>query len=151
MIVTRPRAEHDSTVAPPPVSPHPLRARVVLPRAASSAPSARALVAAACGHLHGRVDLGDVAVVTGELVGNAVQHTAAPAGLPDTLTVAIVVTHGELRVEIGDRDPRVPARRDSAPLDEHGRGLGLVAALCDGLFTQTSAEGKRTIARWHLA
>lgn len=79
-----------------------------------------------------------VALVASELVTNAVRVTCAPASPlagPGEAGQAIVAmrlrsTPAGLFVEVWDRDPRPPVLTHAAALDENGRGLALVAALC---------------------
>jgi anti-sigma regulatory factor (Ser/Thr protein kinase) len=72
----------------------------------------------------------DVAVLlTSELFGNSVRHghSGGPGG---TVTVAVLVSDGLVRVEVTDQSgPGVPWIRQAGRDEEGGRGLGLVAAL----------------------
>ncbi|GAA0909353.1 ATP-binding protein [Streptomyces thermoalcalitolerans] len=70
----------------------------------------------------------DVLLVVSELVTNALVHARPPATLrlrrvPDGACRAV-------RVEVTDQGPAAPPEPCAAPdPDEHGRGLGIVAAL----------------------
>jgi anti-sigma regulatory factor (Ser/Thr protein kinase) len=65
----------------------------------------------------------DVEVVVSELVTNAV--------LAGSLMLQLYLDRapGRLRIEVSDDASGWPARRDSSPADDHGRGLTIVAAL----------------------
>lgn len=94
-----------------------------LPRTPTAPRVARRLAAAVarasgCGHL-----AEDAALVTSELVTNAVQHASGP------ISLTIGVTGGALRIEVGDGSPVLPTRRDPLPTAPEGRGLPLIDAL----------------------
>ena len=75
------------------------------------------------------------ALVVSELATNAVVHARTP------FEVRLVVAAGVVRIEVHDRTGRRPTRRRS---DEHatsGRGLGLVAELCDAWGVDADADG----------
>jgi anti-sigma regulatory factor (Ser/Thr protein kinase) len=65
----------------------------------------------------------DVEVVVSELVTNAV--------LAGSLMLQLYLDSGpgRLRIEVSDDAAGWPARRDTSPADDHGRGLTIVAAL----------------------
>ena len=70
------------------------------------------------------VDLDVAALLTSELVTNAIRREPGP-----TVTVAITCSRAELRVDVHDTSRRLPVLAD-APVDaEAGRGLMLVATL----------------------
>jgi hypothetical protein len=46
------------------------------------------------------------------------------------ITVRLVVTADSLVIEVWDRDPSTPVAKDAAAVDEAGRGLFIVNALC---------------------
>lgn len=82
-------------------------------------------------------DLAEVAcLLTSELVANAVVHASAPVELVvdlDDVRLAIEVIDGS------DDQPRPEVAR---PLDEHGRGLAMVASLADEWGIAPSCGGK---------
>jgi anti-sigma regulatory factor (Ser/Thr protein kinase) len=120
---------------------------LVLPREKRSAPIARALAAAVCRDID-NLDADDVELVTDELVANTALHAAAPNNAPDTVTVAIALTKHEMRLEVGDSDPRLPTERHTTPDAESGRGMSLVHALCHRHGVQARDDGKITWASW---
>ena len=108
-----------------------------LPHAPTSVALARRFVAATL-HRWGLDALVEVvALLTGELVTNAIVHTpATPIGL--------VVGWGDqvVRVEVHDASLRLPRlNRLAASDDEAGRGLGLVAALATRWGVDVDAGG----------
>jgi anti-sigma regulatory factor (Ser/Thr protein kinase) len=89
--------------------------------------AARGFVAAVLGDGH---PCRDVAVLlASELFGNSVRHSAS--ALPgETVTVAVSVLRGVIRVEVTDRGgPGTPQPRPAGPDAEGGRGLALVEEL----------------------
>ena len=83
------------------------------------------------------VDPDVVALLTSELVTNAIRREDSPA-----VRVAVKCSSGQLRVEVHDssRDMPVPA---DAPADaENGRGLIIVAALADEWGFYPTRRGK---------
>ncbi|MCY0932104.1 ATP-binding protein [Streptomyces sp. H27-H1] len=80
----------------------------------------------------------DVALVAGELVANAAEHTPGADRLVlevygETLAVLTVCDRGV--------DPRAVAARTADPQDTDGRGLLLVSALAAGWFAQPVSGG----------
>jgi PAS domain S-box-containing protein len=79
----------------------------------------------------------DARLLVSEVLTNAIRHAHGPVGLrlrlsdPDLLTV-----------EVNDRSPRLPGRRQAATEDESGRGLLLVEALADSWGTRPADDGK---------
>ncbi|MBD0740426.1 ATP-binding protein [Streptomyces sp. CBMA29] len=67
--------------------------------------------------------LDDVALLTTEVVTNAIRHTRAACA------VAVRWTGTRVRVEVTDVDPRRPSPREEAADAEDGRGLLLIASL----------------------
>jgi signal transduction histidine kinase len=94
----------------------------------------------------------DVELLVSELLSNAVKATgafAAPASSPeprdDRGAVVIVrfrLAGTDLYVEVSDSDPAPPVPADPAELDQHGRGLHLVAALSDDWGHYAAETGK---------
>ncbi|MFJ4908588.1 ATP-binding protein [Streptomyces sp. NPDC093249] len=72
-----------------------------------------------------------------ELVANVVRH------VPDRrCTILILREPYGLRVEVADDVPGAVPAKVAGPLDEHGRGLFLVAAVTDRWGTEERADGK---------
>ena len=77
-------------------------------------------------------------LVMSELVTNAVKATGTVNPTPRwgdlhslaLISVRLVVTTDSLVIEAWDRDPRPPVLREAAEIDEAGRGLLIVEALC---------------------
>lgn len=92
----------------------------------------------------------DVAVVTSELVGNAVRHGTP---LDGGLLVRWRLTGEAVAVEVvdgggGDGPPRELAAHDADPLDTCGRGLSIVEELARRWGTSVDTAGHRTV--WAL-
>ncbi|KUF14792.1 MULTISPECIES: ATP-binding protein [Streptomyces] len=87
---------------------------------------------------------GDAALITSELMTNALLH----GSLRDRLIrVRITLTAGALRIEVTDpRGERLPEPRFAALSDQFGRGLLLVAALADRWGCEPRAVGKTVYA-----
>ncbi|MDX3854213.1 ATP-binding protein [Streptomyces sp. AK02-01A] len=88
----------------------------------------------------------DAVLVTSELVGNAVRHTAAG---PDRLTIEIDAHHVVVSVHDSEDDRggvRPPALSDRDPLAESGRGLRLVEMLTRRWYVEATATGKAVVA-----
>ena len=83
-----------------------------------------------------------------ELFGNSLRHSRS--GAPgETITVAVRVRDGVVRVEITDRvGPGVPELHEAGQDAEGGRGLGLVAALSARWGWQR--RGGRTVTWFEL-
>jgi anti-sigma regulatory factor (Ser/Thr protein kinase) len=118
-----------------------------LPGRPESAATARALVRQILGENH--PSTGDAMVIVSELVGNAVAHTRSgqPGG---TVTVAVELSAQPPAVCIRVDDaggPTVPVPAAATPGDEHGRGLGIVAALAAEWGTEHSETGTATWCR----
>jgi anti-sigma regulatory factor (Ser/Thr protein kinase) len=101
----------------------------VLPGIPESAGVARCHVRVALDY-HGLGDYADdAAVITSELVGNAVQH----AGMGGTETFAVTLTRvrspDAVVVVVADSSPHPPVRRETTAGSERGRGLQVVEAL----------------------
>ncbi|TXR51594.1 ATP-binding protein [Quadrisphaera setariae] len=92
----------------------------------------------------------DVAVVTSELVGNAVRHGSP---LDGGLLVRWRVTGDEVAVEVvdgggGDGPPRELSAHDADPMDVCGRGLYIVEEIARRWGTTVDTAGHRTV--WAL-
>lgn len=79
------------------------------------------------------------ALVVTELVTNAVLHADTA-----TVTVEVTDTRDGLRIAVTDDDPgHLPTwTGDPRPMDQHGRGLRIVARLCDRLCCTTGPQSK---------
>ncbi|MGW1006482.1 ATP-binding protein [Streptomyces sp. NPDC002520] len=78
----------------------------------------------------------DLKLLTGELVANSVTYTKAAC------VVCVRWTGERLRVEVTDIDPMPVDLSQALPMDEHGRGLFLVAALATDWGSEPCAVGK---------
>ncbi|MFC7732696.1 ATP-binding protein [Actinomadura keratinilytica] len=74
-------------------------------------------------------------LVVSELVGNVIRHAKGP------LRVRLLRSR-TLICEVSDGSLTTPLIRRSAPTDEGGRGLQLIAALCQRWGTRYTANGK---------
>jgi anti-sigma regulatory factor (Ser/Thr protein kinase) len=108
-----------------------------LPALASSSSAARAFLRAALQtwELDG---FGEVTeLLTTELVANVVRHVGAP------MTVRALRQPTTIRVEVDDPSPEPPVAKNPELLDDHGRGLLMIAALADEWgVTQHPGDGK---------
>ncbi|MFD6421351.1 ATP-binding protein [Streptomyces sp. NPDC060198] len=82
--------------------------------------------------------LEDVALVTSELLTNAVRH----AGY-GPISVAAELNDGRVRIEVCDSSPVLPKAGLPGADDENGRGLPIVAALAARHDVEATASGKR--------
>jgi len=124
-----------------------VRESVTLAGQAQRARVVRALVAAVLGPGHPCTD--DAVLLASEIFGNSVRHSRS--GDPgETVTVAVKVTGGVVRVEVTDRSgPRVPELTSAGQDEEGGRGLELVV----GLATRWGwrRRGGRTVTWFELS
>jgi DNA-binding NarL/FixJ family response regulator len=82
-------------------------------------------------------DLLDVVnLLVSELVTNAVVHGHSEA------EVSVILTPTALRVEVADRDERLPERKEATQWDTSGRGLALVDSLSQRWGAHPAAGGK---------
>lgn len=99
--------------------------------------AARRLVAQGCaGAATGPECADSAALMTSELVTNAVTH-----GRGD-ITLGFLVAGLLVRVEVGDDDARRPTLRDVGDDGESGRGMLIVQALSSGWGVQDRPPGK---------
>ncbi|PBC84289.1 MULTISPECIES: ATP-binding protein [unclassified Streptomyces] len=84
-------------------------------------------------------------LVAGELLSNAVQHAG-----PSAITVVARCDGNAIRIEVSDSSPDLPRPRSPNEVDEHGRGLLIVAALADRYAVEPTESGKRCWAEIHL-
>jgi anti-sigma regulatory factor (Ser/Thr protein kinase) len=91
------------------------------------------------------VDIEVAALLTSELVTNAITHGRILRGDGDGGTVTLIIRSSEdqLRVEVYDTSHAPPVPGDSVPVDaEHGRGLQLVDSLSTTWGSYPTATGK---------
>ena len=109
----------------------------VLPAVPRAAELARACVRVAC-RSWGAPDACDTAaLVTTELVGNAVRHTRSRM-----LVLRLVSTARRLRIEVADSSPDLPVQQPLTALSDAGRGLWLVQGLAERWGTDPEPAGK---------
>ncbi|WP_372455949.1 ATP-binding protein [Streptomyces buecherae] len=131
---------------PRPASDRPLgrcTASVTLAPLRSSVPVARRFVTACLVSAGHREVIDAAALLTSELVANAVDHGAN--GGHATVGVHVWCEATRLHVEVRDPSDAPPRRRDVSELDEQGRGLTLVDALATrwGYDPTSPGPGKR--------
>ena len=83
------------------------------------------------------VDPADVALLTSELVTNAVRHVAGPV-----VTLVVTCSRGQVRVDVHDTSCVLPELADVPADAESGRGLHLVASLADEWGFYRTPAGK---------
>jgi serine phosphatase RsbU (regulator of sigma subunit)/anti-sigma regulatory factor (Ser/Thr protein kinase) len=83
------------------------------------------------------------ALLTGELLGNAVVHGTPP------VTVRLRAAGPSVYLEVSDAAPQLPERRQSSAEDEGGRGLLLVDALTRRWGCRATGGGKVVWAELH--
>jgi anti-sigma regulatory factor (Ser/Thr protein kinase) len=102
---------------------------LVLPGIPGSVPVARWHVRDALG-LHGMGEFAqDAAVITSELVANAVQHACEDGTKTIRVTLTCAGNPAVVTVVVSDSCSQGPVRRDASPGSEQGRGLQIVEAL----------------------
>jgi anti-sigma regulatory factor (Ser/Thr protein kinase) len=117
--------------------PGPQSHRVRLAAGPAAVPAARRQVQAAIGTWGIPVDPADVALLTSELVTNAVRHAPGPE-----VTLVITRSRGQVRVDVHDTSRALPEAADVPADAESGRGLHLVAALADEWGFYRTPAGK---------
>ena len=80
--------------------------------------------------------LGTVALLTTELVTNAILHARSE---PE---VSVHLQRDRIRVEVADQSRELPRRRNAAPEDTSGRGLQLLADLSSSWGVDPHPDGK---------
>ncbi|WP_427920815.1 ATP-binding protein [Streptomyces sp. cg40] len=89
-----------------------------------------------------------VTLLANELVTNAVTHCRVPYS---QVKVELTLNGTELLLEVSDPDrDRLPQPHDSAPEEEGGRGLALVAALAERWGCRQEPYAKCVWARFEL-
>ena len=73
---------------------------------------------------------GTAQAIVSELVANAVLHASTGPGQPG-IRLTLACGHGELAIQVSDRNPNLPQAQHPAGYDESGRGLLMVQALSD--------------------
>jgi two-component sensor histidine kinase len=111
---------------------------------ASAASVRRALRADLAAHDIAPESIDEVLLVTSELVGNAVRHTA-PVGEQD-LIVSWQLSRNSVVVEVSDPSPQRPVLRRASPDEPSGRGLIVVDAIATQWGTDDNASGKQVWA-----
>jgi anti-sigma regulatory factor (Ser/Thr protein kinase) len=103
----------------------------------SAAAQARRQVQAAISAWEVPVDESVAALLTSELVTNAVRHVAGQAA-----TLVVSCGYGQLRVDVHDTSCVMPVLMDAAADAENGRGLMMVASLAADWGFYPTQEGK---------
>ncbi len=83
------------------------------------------------------VDESDAVLLTSELVTNAITHSSG-----ETMTLVLACDERQLRVDVHDSSPCLPAPANLAPDAEAGRGLMLVATLSESWGFYRTPWGK---------
>ena len=124
-----------------------VRESVTLAGRAERARAARAFVSAVLGPGHPCGD--DAELLVSEIFGNSVRHSGSGAS-GETVTVAVKVGDGMVRVEVTDRaGPGTPELRPAGRDAEGGRGLQLVAA--HAVRWGTQRRGGRMVTWFELS
>ena len=111
--------------------------RVKLATGPAAVPEARSEVRAAICSWEVPVDPETAILLTSELMTNAIRHEAG-----QTVMLVITWSLGELRVDVHDTSPSLPAVADVPADAETGRGLLLVATLSAEWGFYRTAAGK---------
>ena len=111
--------------------------RIRLAAGTAAVPAARRQVQTAIRTWEVPVDPADVALLTSELVTNAVRHAAGPV-----VTLVITCSRSQVRVDVHDTSRALPEVADVPADAETGRGLHLVATLSDEWGFYRTPAGK---------
>jgi anti-sigma regulatory factor (Ser/Thr protein kinase) len=102
---------------------------LALPGIPGSVPAARRHVRDALG-LHGLGEFAqDAAIITSELVANAVQHACGNGAARIGVTLTCAANPAAVTVVVSDSSPQGPVKRETPADGEQGRGLQIVEAL----------------------
>ena len=102
---------------------------IALPGIPGSVPAARRHVRETLG-LHGLGEFAqDAAIITSELVGNAVQHACGNGTATIGITLTCAGSPPAVTIVVSDSCAHGPVRRETPADDEQGRGLQIVEAL----------------------
>ena len=102
---------------------------VALPGIPGSVPAARRHIRDALG-LYGLGEYAaDAAIITSELVANAVRHACGNGAATIGVTLTCAGNPAAVTILVSDSSPQGPVRRETPADDEQGRGLQIVAAL----------------------
>lgn len=123
-----------------------LAKRISRPRAESAAIARRFAADVVAGHPY---DPDVVALITCELVTNAIQHPRHPPDNERPIRLEIALHDGHAHISVTDPNPRPINGRPTRPSDERGRGLILVDALTDGRAITYGTKGKTVTVRLH--
>ena len=117
-----------------------------LPGIPESVPVARRRVRAVLGAYRLGEYADDAAIITSELVANAVQHACGKG----TETIGVSLTHAGspavVTVVVSDPSPEGPVRRDTPTGSDQGRGLQIVEALSAHWGWRHQDSGKAVFA-----
>jgi len=123
---------------PPGLQPPGLRSHCVrLVSGPAAVPAARRQVQAAIRAWAVPADPADVALLTSELVTNAVRHAAG-----QVVTLVVSCSRGQVRVDVHDTSCVLPETADVPADAESGRGLHLVASLAQEWGFYRTPAGK---------
>ncbi|MEN3273682.1 MAG: hypothetical protein V7636_2443 [Actinomycetota bacterium] len=111
-------------------------ARLELPPTEQAAALARHFVRDALVEIGASNILDPAALLTSELVANALMHGSPP------LSVEVLAVDAGVRVAVRDTHPDLPSVRGAISDDEHGRGLLLVDALASAWGVDADPPGK---------
>lgn len=82
------------------------------------------------------VDVDELRLTTSETITNALRHGSGP------IRVVVEWLGSRLRVEVEDRHPVRPLRREPDPYDTHGRGLQVVSGMAERWGTLVTGAAK---------
>lgn len=118
----------------------------ILPGIPESVPIARFHVRAALAYCDLDQFAADAAVITSELVTNAVQHACRDATATIGVTVARPRDSETVIIAVSDSSPHAPVMRIAPPGGERGRGLQIVESLSSHWGWHPEPDGKAVLA-----